>query len=198
MNIWELDKLILFILFVVPGFVAIKAYEVLIPSQMKDSSKQIVDAITYSCINYALLFVPMMMVEKSNLSAEYPYSHYAFYFFVIFVSPILLVFSWKWLRTTNLAQNNAPHPVLKPWDYVFMQRRFYWVKVILKNGDVIGGLYRNKSFASSYPAPEQIFLEQTWIIGEKGGFERPKNDSAGIIILSDEIAYIELRNYSES
>ncbi|NQY65229.1 MAG: hypothetical protein HRT38_16215 [Alteromonadaceae bacterium] len=197
MNIWEIDKLFLFIMFVIPGFVSLKAYELMFPSQIKDSSKQIIDAVTYSCINYAFLFFIILKVENSLLKVVHENFYLLFYFFVMFISPILIVFFWKWVRQTDFALKNAPHPTLKPWDFVFMQRKPYWVKVTLKDGNVVGGIYSGKSFVSSSPAKEQLYLEESWIINDKGGFERAKNNSAGIIIISDEILYVELRKYGE-
>jgi hypothetical protein len=193
-NIWDLDKLYVFIMFVVPGFVSLKAYDLLFPNLIKDSSKQVIDAVTYSCLNYAFLFFFILKVEKSSLSTTHPNLYFFFYFFVLFISPLIIVFIWKWLRSTNFVQKNAPHPTAKPWDYVFAQRKSYWVKVVLKDGTVIGGRYSNKSFASSTPAPEQIYLEETWVLNENGGFERAKNDTAGVIILSSNISHIEFRN----
>ena len=88
-----------------------------------------------------------------------------------------------------------PHPTQKPWDYVFSKRESYWVKVVLNDGLTIGGKYSSNSFASSTPASEQLYLEETWIIKEKGGFDRKKNQTNGVIILSKDIAYIELIKY---
>jgi hypothetical protein len=42
-----------------PGFVSLKAYEIFVPTQKIDSTKILIEAITYSCINYALLFMPV-------------------------------------------------------------------------------------------------------------------------------------------
>jgi len=197
LNIWDLDKLFLFIMFVVPGFISLKAYELFIPSQPKDSSKQIIDAITYSSINYALLFFFIVKVELSGYYTTHQNLYYLFYFSVLFLSPVVLVLIWKWIRSTNIAQKNAPHPTGKPWDYVFSQRKSYWVKVVKNDGTVIGGKYSEKSFASSAPASEQIYLEEAWVINDNGGFERVKNNSAGVIILTDDISHIELRNYGD-
>jgi len=184
-------------MFVVPGFISLKAYELFVPGQVKDSSKQIIDAITYSCINYALLFFIIQKIEKSGYITTHPNSYLLFYFFVLFVSPIILVVVWRWLRSTDFAQQNVPHPTEKPWDYVFSQRKSYWVKVVKNDGTVIGGKFSENSFASSAPALEQIYLEESWVINDNGGFERVKNTSAGVIILSSEISHIELRNYGE-
>ena len=189
-----MDKLYLFILFVVPGFISLKTYELLFPGETKDSSKQLVDAVAYSCLNYGLLFFPILLVENALDSSKCIYLYYIFYFFVLFLSPILLVFIWRKLRQTQFVQKNAPHPTLKPWDFVFAQRKSYWIKVTMKDGTIIGGLYSHKSFASSAPAPEQIYLEEVWVLNENGGFERKKNDTAGVIVLSSEISHIELRD----
>lgn len=41
MDIWEVDKLILFIAFVIPGFIALKMYELIFPGEEKDSSAHV-------------------------------------------------------------------------------------------------------------------------------------------------------------
>ena len=194
MKVWEIDKLILFIAFVIPGFISIKVYQLAFPGTERPASDQITDAIAYSSINYALLTFPIILVESSSLSQARGFLYYLFYVFVLFIAPILWVLLWKYLRTRGFFQRNAPHPTAKPWDYVFAQRKPYWVKVTLKDGSIIGGRYAEKSFASSAPAPEQLYLEETWILNDNGRFERAKNDSAGVIILSSEISHIELRN----
>ncbi len=66
MDVFSTDKIFLFIAFVVPGFIAMKTYELLTPSRYIDSSKQIIDAITYSCINYSILLFPIYYLEISD------------------------------------------------------------------------------------------------------------------------------------
>ncbi|WP_288129850.1 DUF6338 family protein [Microbulbifer sp.] len=196
MNIWELDKLYLFIAFVIPGFISIKAYELLIPGEAKDSSKQLIDAITYSCLNYALLLWPILGVESGSLSTVHPVLYKIFYLAVLFIFPVLWVLIWKRIRTLEYFQKNAPHPTAKPWDFVFSQRQWYWVIVTLKNGEKIAGKYAGNSFSSSTPAKEQIYLEENWHLNNDGGFDRPRESTAGIIILADEIASVELFKFS--
>ena len=191
MNIWEDDKLIIFIAFVIPGFVALKTYELLFPSERRDSSKQIVDAVAYSCLNYAILFWPIAAVENAKIVNSHPNLYAIFYLFVLFVAPIVWMLTWKWIRESDRFQSFAPHPTQKPWDFVFGQRNTYWVVVTLKSGKRIAGMYGENSFASSAPADEQIYLEQEWVLNEDGGFERPANQTAGIIILASEIATVE-------
>lgn len=191
MSIWEADKLLLFIAFVIPGFLSIKAYQLIFPGTDRPASAMLIDAIAYSCINYSILSVPIYFFVKSDVSSI-GYT-FLFYFSVLFLFPGIWVIIWKFIRTRNFFQKNAPHPTSRPWDWVFEKREPYWVKVTLKDGTIIGGLYSNKSFTSSAPSPEQIYLEETWLLDEDGAFLRKKNHTKGVIILNSEISHIELR-----
>ena len=198
MNIWDENKLVFFVAFVVPGFIAIKVYDLLSPSRTIDSSKQVIDAVSYSCINYAILFWPIYFIEGNSFNESHPNLYAAFYMFVLFVFPIIIVFVWKYLRELEFIQRFVPHPTLKPWDFVFAQRGTYWIIVTLKNGEKIGGMYGPNSFASSAPAEEQIYLEEQWVLNGQGGFERAVEQTSGIIILSSEILSVELIHSGES
>lgn len=196
MDIWEADKLLLFIAFVVPGFVSLKCYETICQKPQRDASSQLIDAITYSCINYAILFYPIYLVESGNYRQSNPSLYIAFYGFVLLIAPIIWAIGFRYLRTTDFLQRLLPHPTAKPWDYVFSQRTSYWVLVTLKNGKKYGGLFGSNSFASSSPAPEQIYLESHWKINDDGFLKEECKNSAGIIIVCAEIESIEFRKIS--
>lgn len=195
MDIWAVDKLFLFIAFVIPGFLSIKFYQLIFPGTIRNASDQLVDAIAYSCVNYALLFWAIIDVESNNLRQIHPTLYYLFYVFVLFVSPFLLVLAWKWLRTHDRFKGTAPHPIGKPWDYVFGQKKPYWIVIHLKNGQKVGGKYAGKSFAASAPAEEQIFLEESWVVSEQGVLDRPMKQSAGILVMASEISYVRFMDY---
>ncbi len=194
MDIWEGNKLALFIAFVVPGFISLKTYELLFPGASKHSGQQLIDAIAYSSINYALLLWPIYEIETHGVWVSYPDAYVAFCVFVLLIAPVLWVWLYGLLRTTKRFQAILPHPTGKPWDYVFSQRRRFWIRASLKDGSRIGGLYDSRSFASSAPAPEQLYLQETWELNADGGFERPRVDSAGILILASNIVTVEFFN----
>lgn len=191
MDIWEADKLLLFITFVVPGFISLKAYELLTPRAPKKSADQLIDAVAYSSANYALLFWPIFAVEKSSLEVNHPHLYTIFYVMVLLVAPILWAVLVRWLRLSKRVQAALPHPTEKPWDYVFSKNAPYWVIVTLKDGKQIAGKYDSESFASSSPAPEQIYLEETWVLNADGGFERPRVNTAGVMIIGPDITSLE-------
>jgi hypothetical protein len=194
MDIWNVDKLVIFIAFVIPGFLLLKTNAVLGLEPAADTSKQVVDAVAYSCINYALLFWPILKVESSGLQESNQALYFAFYAFVVLVAPVLLALAWRGLRSTQRMQRVLPHPVAKPWDYVFRQRQRYWVLVTFKDGKQVAGRYDSRSFSSASPAPEQLYLEEAWALNDEGGFERPRTNSAGILVLGSEIRSVEFIN----
>lgn len=194
MDIWDANKLLLFIAFVIPGFVSLKTYELLFPASQKESDKLLIDAVAYSSINYALLLWPIYEIETHKVRDSSPTAYILFYVFVLFIAPISWACVMKRLRSTQFFQKSMPHPTAKPWDYVFAQRKPYWVIVTLKDGKQFAGRYDAASFASSAPAPEQLYLEETWVLNNDGSFERQRNETAGIIILSSEIITVEFFN----
>lgn len=189
MNIWESDKLLLFIAFIIPGFVSIKVYELFYPVEYQDSSKKLIDTITYSCINYALLSPLIYFAEISNWPSV---TYMVLYIFILFIAPILWVLIWGQLRNTEFFQSRMPHPANRAWDFVFSQRKSYWVIVTLKDGTKLGGWFGCNSFVSCAPYKEQIYLERSWELNENDRFDHCHEKTQGVLIVSDEISHVEL------
>ena len=100
-DIWSADKLLLFIAFVVPGFISLKTYELLSSGAAKEPASQIIDAITYSSVNYAILLWPIFEVESHDVRETSPTGYILFYVFVLLVAPILWAALLRKLRETG-------------------------------------------------------------------------------------------------
>jgi hypothetical protein len=193
MEIWEVDKLVLFLVFFIPGFVSLKVYDLFIPVEQRDFSKSVFEVVAYSALNFAALSWLIIWLISKDFSEGYRWWYYLVVVLVMLVFPTLwaLIFvrfrKWKFLTKFIL------HPFKKPWDYVFGKRESYWVIVHLKDGRMIGGMFGEQSFASSFPAEEQIYLEEVWVLDKNGKFKKPIERSAGIIVLSSEILAIEFQ-----
>jgi hypothetical protein len=192
MDIWTVDKLQLVLLFAVPGFVSLKTYGTLVPSGHRQASQQLLDAVAYSCINYAILSVPLYLVRAWNLEQVHPRLYLAFWTFAILVAPVLWTLLYVKVRSSRYLQSIVPHPTEDAWHYLFSQRKSFWVVVSLQNGTKIAGRYDSQSFASSAPAPKQLYLQESWVLSDEGGFERVREDTGGILILDEAISTIEL------
>ncbi|MFW6275604.1 MAG: DUF6338 family protein [bacterium] len=114
--------------------------------------------------------------------------------FIMFIAPILWTIIYVRISKSKILRPYILNPIKNPWDYFFEQNKSSWVIINLKNGEKIGGVYSDKSFTSAYPHKEQIYLEELWVLNEKGGFEKKKNRTSGVIILGDEIKSIEFYN----
>ena len=66
MDIWNADKLALFIVFFVPGFISMKVYDLLVPGETRDASKSLLDAISYSTLNFAALFWLIAILQTGD------------------------------------------------------------------------------------------------------------------------------------
>ncbi|SOD41905.1 DUF6338 family protein [Nitrosovibrio sp. Nv4] len=198
MDIWDANKLVLFLVFVIPGFVSLKAYEILFLSPPKGTTDRIIDAIAYTCLNYAILFPLIYYINEAGIRESHPILFVMLWSCVLFVAPIIWVAILKFFRTSKCLQRWLPHPIERSWDYVFGERIPYWIIIVMKDGTKIAGKYGYKSFASSGSCKEQIYIEETWLLNADGGFERPKVDTAGTLLISHEIESVEFFHYKES
>lgn len=196
MDIWEANKLALFVAFVIPGFVSIKAYELLFLSGPKDTANQLIDAVAYSCINYAILFPVIYWVNANGVQALHPILVALFCSAVLFISPIVWVCLLRAIRRSSWLQKWLPHPTERGWDYVFGSREPYWIIVTMKDGKRLGGKYGYKSFSSSGSCKEQLYFEETWVLNLDGGFERVKESTAGTLVVSADIESIEFFHWT--
>lgn len=191
MDIWQGDKIALFLTMVVPGFVSLKVWDSLVPSERRDFGKSLVDAVVYSAINFALLFWLVGYVNTPDLFQRAPVGYITGNFLLLFVFPVLWPMVLLWLMRRPFVSKFVVNPIQKPWDYVFAKREPVWVIVHLRNGGVIGGRFGSKSFASSYPAPEQIYIEEIWALDEKRAFVSCIERTKGVIVLGEDILAIE-------
>jgi len=191
MDLWDINKLVLFLIFFIPGFISIKVYDLFIPRERRDFSKSLFEVMGYSALNFAALSWLIILIHSDNFYSANKVIYFLFLFIIIFIIPIIWPLVFLKLSSWHPISKRIIHPILKPWDYVFGKRQCYWAIVHLMNGKKIGGRYDKNSFASSYPAEEQIYLEQVWHLDDKGAFIKPVERSGGIIILGKDISCLE-------
>lgn len=194
-DIFSENALPLFIAFVVPGFVTLRAYELLCPTEYRASSERIVEAVSYSCINYAFLIWPIIGVESHDYKTSDPYLYAIFYFFALLVFPVGVAFGWFRIRKLDFVKKTLGHPTDTAWEYFFEEQQSpCWVVITLKSGERVGGYYGKNSFASGHPSPLQVYLEAAWEVNEYGGLERKLTDTNGILVMQDEIRTLNFYN----
>lgn len=186
-------QLIFLLIFFLPGFVILKTYDLLVPNDQRDFSKQFLDAIVYSIINFFLFFWLYDRFAEIFINGIFHIIPWLYGFSFFFILPIFCAFLFVKLTTSSTIEKHIISPIKRPWDWLFSKKESLWVIVELTDGRKIGGILDQKSYTSSYPAEEQIYLEEVWKLDENGRFcENGKiEDTKGIIIFGRNISTIE-------
>ena len=168
-----------------------KVYDLMIPGEQRKYSESLYEVIAYSALNYAALSWLIIIIFSGDFYEKYNPLFFFLLILILLVFPILWPIIYLKLLDWDLISKHIVHPIKKPWDYIFMQGELHWVIVHLKNGGKIGGKWAKKSYASSYPAKEKIYLEEVWKIDKNGKFIRKIKRTDGIIVLGDDIMSVE-------
>ncbi|MBK9477674.1 MAG: hypothetical protein KA450_01205 [Bacteroidia bacterium] len=191
MDIKSTTDILIFIVFFIPGFVMMKTYSLLVARDKSNFSDDFMEAIAFSCLNYAVCS-PLILYMHVNV--WYIFHPNLFIFVAILVEliiPIVIVtFYIKIINGNWAAKRNILSTNRSAWDEYFSRREGVWVIVTLKNGVKIGGRYTRNSFTSSYPLTD-IYISELWKLSKQGGFLSMVPNTNGILILNNEISYLE-------
>lgn len=187
----NLETLFLFLLFVVPGFIAMKIYGLIIPSAVIDLKSRVLEAISYSMINIGAMFVPIALMLHFELLLKSPVWFAILGFLIVFVSPGLLGYLFAKFRRSDWGTSIFLHPSPTAWDFYFDNTPPCWLICHLKNGKMVGGFYGLQSYATAYPRESQMYFEEVWRIDEHGRFADRIDRSNGMIVRYDDCELIE-------
>lgn len=191
MDIWKIDQAFLFIVLVLPGFISIKVYDLIIASGKRDFSKSIIESVAYSVLNFASLSWLIVLISAPGFADNYKFGYWIAIVFIFIIIPASWPFLFVKLSTFKIFKRRLLNPINQPWDKVFNKKESYWITAHLKNGKIIRGKYGLSSSASAYPKERQIYLEEIWKPGKSGGFGKKIKGTKGVILFESEISYIE-------
>jgi Family of unknown function (DUF6338) len=186
------SSVILFLAFVMPGFLSMRVYGLLHPIDRINLKDNILEAIAFGIANFAIMsWAIFMLIDVSSVALP-SLRLYVLIMLVFFVAPIawpvVLHFGLRLLaRRGIILQRYAT-----AWDDVFLRREPYWVIVHLKDGRRLGGRYGGKSYATLYPNPGHLYLEELWRLDDRGAFLERIPGSKGLILRPDDYHLIEL------
>lgn len=192
-DIWQADKLTLFLAFFMPGFVASQVYRLFIPCDVVDFTKELPAIVAYSSIHYALTGWILFVVPEGT--ARLIATYVVVLVLPLFWAPlVLLIRDWeRWapkILTKNLLRSLLK-PEQRPWDAVFDLRDSF-VRVRLKSGAYVGGFYTTGSAISTFPNEPELYISQSWILDKDGVFKEPAQAPTGLLVRGSEIEFLEL------
>jgi hypothetical protein len=116
---------------------------------------------------------------------------------MLMVVVIFLIMPVAWAFVIVAAQNLLAQRGLflaaapTAWDHYFHDRRPCWIVVHLSDNRKLGGRFGRRSYASSYPDPGHLYIEQLWTLDENGGFVGPVAQSRGIVLRPGDYQMVE-------
>ncbi len=186
----SVDKIFWLSYFFLPGFIFLKAYKITIADGNLDFSKQVYEVFGYSLLNMIICSPLIFWMINCNFLINYLISFIALNIYIIIFNPILLVFIYKKVSSSELFARYLITPNPQTWDQFFSQRKSYWVVVVLKNKTKIGGFYGTKSMVSNSPAQEDLYLEEVWKVDDNNKFIEKVEQTYGVLITKNEISFI--------
>jgi len=191
-EVFNRDKILLFLVFFFPGFVSVKVYDWLMPGQPRKFTDAVLEVVGFSCWNYAALSWWLIhLVLKTQPKQFLDWTVDLQLFLIWFIIPGLWPLAYYRLSSTALYSRYFGSPIPTAWDKAFRRRKGGWVIVHLKDDRRIGGLYGTSSYASSYPQKETLYLQQEWKLDEQGRLDEPVEGTDGILVMSDQILTVE-------
>jgi hypothetical protein len=190
------SAVLVIVVFVIPGFIANRILSAAHSRSASSDGNTVLEAIALSSLNYAFLSW-LLALAWIHHWYENPFLLVAIAFCTLFVCPVViaLVFARfvdaRWGAKFRLAFGMA-HPVLKAWDTFFRTGKRCWVVATLKGGRVIAGYFGPNSYASSFPAEEDLYLEKLCKLSATGAIEGLAEFSAGGIIQMKNVETLEL------
>lgn len=179
----------LFLFFVVPGFVALKTYELVMPSENERLGDSLISLVAYSMVNLALMSPVMLLL--SGAWHDHPVRYYLGILAAVVVAPAALALGWWWLHGYLAGRGWVLDPMPTAWDYFFSRKKTRWALIHLKSGEKFGGFFGRRSHASAFPTPESLYLEEVWRVNDEGQFVERVPGSAGLIVSHAECSLIE-------
>jgi uncharacterized protein DUF6338 len=156
-------------------------------------------AIARSLLLYAIASPWLLRVTQRVASGKrmWPWEPIIGLSLVEFVAPLVLglavvgIRRSEWFRrlTRRLTRRDAR---TRSWDFAFSSQARFFVRAKLKTGERVGGVYADDSFASAFPEPQDVFLQQVWKLTSDGTPDYPVPGSRGLVLRQEDVELVEL------
>lgn len=187
--------LVLAVFFVVPGFIAMKVYDLTVAAERRNFGNSLIEAVSFSLINLLVWSWLLILVDVGTFVVDHPWWSYFITIVIAILSPIILAILFRKLLDSKLLRSTVLDPSPTGWDGFFRRREPCWILFRLKDDDktVVGGYFGTESVASSHPYKQQVYVEQLWRVDQNTHEFLDRVDrTLGAIISAEECYFIEL------
>jgi hypothetical protein len=187
------EGIIAFLVLIAPGFIAIRTIELRISGEQRKASDAIIDILLFSIVTDLIWGVILRTAGVQQWTALPLWILVPGLIAFVFATPIGLVFAYVYLRKMLARPGIAMDMEPKPWGWVFNEYLQEPVQIVLtlKDGKRVGGLWQDPSYASGYPADEQIFFSEVYSVDETGALIARIPHHRGILVDKTIVDYVE-------
>jgi amino acid transporter len=192
------------LLFLIPGLITTWVMERLVGRATPTGTERLLRAVAWSVLVYVVSspwLLPLLrrIVRREEVSAV---GLVASVSAAVFITPTIVGLAVVWLRRREflrfLLRRLTPVPSAPTaWDFLFVQPRTDFIRLRLKDGTLVGGWFGEGSFASSYPQPQDLYVEEAWRLDSEGSFVEPVANTHGILIRQDTVSVVEFISSEE-
>jgi len=168
MELLDIDKLRLFLSFVVPGLVVLYVRAQFLTGRLPAFGEGVVAYVAVSCVYYAFA-LPLLIASQHATGILL----ILVWITLTLIGPALMGFLLGLNIRKGWTQNllakygiGTIHPVDTAWDWRFAGKPGGWVMAVLKDGTKWFGYLGTNSFLSSRPAERDIFIQQVYEVDE--------------------------------
>jgi hypothetical protein len=133
---FDWTKLSFFVLFTLPGFISLRVWRLIVPSDYRPLKDELVEAIGFGTLN-AMISGPLVFVLWPNS----PWLLYLLLLATLVLLPIAWPFMVKGLLRLLQSWDLILNQARNGWDDFFLRREQVFVIVHLKDGRRFGGYY---------------------------------------------------------
>ncbi|HUN41446.1 MAG TPA: DUF6338 family protein [Acetobacteraceae bacterium] len=179
----KIEQLLLITGFVLPGAISMYVYGLKVPQKEFELKDRIAEAMCFSLVNFLIVWLPVERVLSSGAVRNYPIVTWVVLIIGFVIAPVFWPFCLVWLLEAAETRGwIAVRAKTACDDFFGRQRTECWLQVELTDGRVVGGRFGHNSFASSWPDPGHLFMEEVWQVTEEGYFAEPLLGSAGMLL----------------
>jgi hypothetical protein len=177
------EQLLLVAGFILPGAISMYVYGLKIPQRDFQLKDRIAEAVCFSLLNFVLVWLPVESVLETGTARQHPVASWVALTAGFVIAP--LMWPLVLVRVLQEAEGRGWIAVRAKtaWDHFFgRQRTECWVQIELTDGRVVGGRYGADSFASSWPDPGHLYVQEVWRVDDEGYFVDPVPGNPGLLL----------------
>jgi len=168
MELLDIDKMRVFLSFVVPGLVVLYVRAQFLTGRLPAFSEGVIAYVAVSCVYYTMALPLLIAIQ--HVTGIW---RLLVWITLTLIGPAVMGFllglnirmGWSQKMLAKFGVGTI-HPVDTAWDWRFAGKPGGWAMAVLKDGTKWHGYLGTSSFMSSHPAERDIFIQQVYEVDE--------------------------------